>query len=144
MILRTERGVALPIALLTLVVVGALSTAVWIQAVRDRRLTRAAVRLEQAFAAAEAGLAAVVESGAAADTGLPAGSERTCAGRSVSGGGWYRCRIARLNSVLYLIRAEGFSPDSLARQHVGLLVKRDPRAPGGVRRLGSRAFANLY
>ena len=139
-----ERGMVLPLALLVLSVMGVVAGAVWVQAVRDQQLTRAATSLEQAFAAAEAGVVVTVASGAAADTTLPIGGERGFAGRLGVGGGWYRGGVVRLNRALFLIHAEGFSPDSLARQHVGLLVKLDGEAASGVRRLAFRAFAILY
>ncbi len=135
---------ALPLSLLVLVVAGALASAVWIQATRDQQLTRGAVRLGQAASAAEAGLVAAIVTGLAGDSTLPVGSLVAFAGRLPSSGGWFRGRVERVNTVLLLIRVEGFSPDSLARQQVGLLVKRDPGAPGGARPLNSRSFANLY
>jgi hypothetical protein len=39
-------------------------------------------------------------------------------GGTVTGTGWYRGTVRRLNDLLFLARSEGFSRDSTARQQV--------------------------
>ncbi|NIR43501.1 MAG: hypothetical protein GWN83_05775, partial [Gemmatimonadetes bacterium] len=50
----------------------------------------------------------------------------TFEGQLTSGAGWYRGSIHRLNTVLFLVRAEGFSMGDEARQQVGRLVRLAP------------------
>jgi hypothetical protein len=45
---------------------------------------------------------------------------------TTAGGAWYRGEVRRLNDMLFLIRSEGFSSDSFARQQLGLIARLRP------------------
>jgi hypothetical protein len=113
-------------AIFALVIVGVLVAAAFFVGRQEQLLGRNTIRLQQAFAAAEAG----AELQAA--TWDPQVLNRLAEGDTLGfsgtlpGSGWYRGAVLRLNPLLFLIRSEGFSPDSTARQRVGLLVRLRP------------------
>jgi hypothetical protein len=113
-------------ALFTLVVIGALVGVSFFVGRQEQMMGRNSVRLEQAFAAAEAGLNQRVADwrdwGA---NGLDPGDSTAFAG-AVGGTGWYRGSVRRLNERLFLLRSVGFSPDSSARQQVGIFLRLRP------------------
>ncbi|MDH4046051.1 MAG: hypothetical protein OEW06_16510, partial [Gemmatimonadota bacterium] len=47
-------------------------------------------------------------------------------GGTITGSGWYRGSIRRLNDLLFLARSEGFSRDSNSRQQTGMLLRLRP------------------
>jgi hypothetical protein len=113
-------------AIFALVIVGVLVAAAFFVGRQEQLVGRNTIRLQQAFAAAEAGAqyqAAVWD---------PQVLNRLAVGDSVpfegslAGRGWYHGVVRRLNTLLFLIRSEGFSPDSTARQQVGLVVRLRP------------------
>jgi hypothetical protein len=141
---RDDRGIALPMAIFALVIVGVLVAAAFFVGRQEQLVGRNTIRLQQAFAAAEAGAqyqAAVWDpqglNRLAVDDSLP--FEGTLAGS-----GWYRGAVRRLSTLLFLIRSEGFSPDSTARQQVGLLVRLRPievRVRAGLEAVGPTDIA---
>ena len=124
--IRNTRGVALPMAIFALVVIGILVGASFFIGRQEQTVGRNTVRAQQAFSAAEAGAQLQVANwDPMTYNGIAVGSEVTYAG-SLSATGWYRGSVRRLNSLLYLVRSEGFSRDSLSRQQVGMLVRLRP------------------
>jgi hypothetical protein len=119
-------GVALPLALLALVLIGALVGTAFVVGRQELAVGRSAIRLQQASAAAEAGVqlrAALWRSTGA--WRLAVGDSQVFGG-GLPGTGWYHGSVRRLSDLLYLVRAEGFSQDSTARQHVGTVLRARP------------------
>ena len=123
---RGTRGIALPLAVFALVVVGALVAGAFFVARQEQGVGRNSVKLQQAFAAAEAGAQRTVADWSPDVFNALAAGETASIGGSLGAAGWYRGNVRRLNGQLFLVRAEGFSGDSTARQHVGLLVRLRP------------------
>jgi hypothetical protein len=124
--ITSHRGIALPLAVFALVVVGALVAGAFFVGRQEQAVGRSSVKLQQAFAAAEAGAQHTVADWAADRyNGLVTGDSAEFSG-TVGSAGWYRGTVRRLNRELFLVRSEGFSRDSAARQHVGLLVRLRP------------------
>jgi len=121
-----SRGIALPLAVFALVVVGALVAGAFFVARQEQGLGRNSVKLQQAFAAAEAGAQRTVADWNTDLFNVLVAGETASIGGSLGAAGWYRGTVRRLNAQLFLVRAEGFSGDSTARQHVGLLVRLRP------------------
>ncbi len=122
-----QRGAALAVSVFALVVIGALVTGAFFMGVQEQRLGRNSIRFQQALAAAEEGANREVASwNAAVNNSLATGDSVAFTGTVTGAGGWYRGSIRRLNEQLFLVRSEGFSADSAARQHVGLLVRLRP------------------
>jgi hypothetical protein len=125
-ILGSNRGVALPLAIFALVVIGVLVGASFYIGRQEQAVGRNTVRLQQAFGAAEAGMQLqTVNWMSTGSNQLAVGDSTTFAG-NLTGSGWYRGSIRRLNDLLYLVRSEGFSGDSTARQHLGMLLRLRP------------------
>lgn len=121
-----ERGIALPMAIFALVVIGVLVGASFFIGRQEQIVGRNTVRVQQAFAAAEAGLQQqVVNWNPQLFNQLVAGDSTTFGGM-VTGTGWYRGSIRRLNNLLFLARSEGFSTDSASRQQLGMLLRLRP------------------
>jgi hypothetical protein len=120
------RGVALPMAIFALVVIGVLVGASFFIGRQEQAVGRNTVRLQQAFTAAEGGMQLEVttwnpmlyNSLAVGDSALFAGV--------MTGSGWYRGNVRRLNNLLFLVRSEGFSGDSTSRQQTGMLLRLRP------------------
>lgn len=124
---RKERGIALAITVLALLVMSALAAAVFGFALQEQRLGLNDLKVQRALAAAEAALRMQLASW---NRDL---YNRLVVGQSVEFGGglprstgWYRGSVRRVSRRLFLLRAEGFSADSVARQHIGLLAKIEP------------------
>jgi hypothetical protein len=132
---RNERGIALAVAIFALVVVGGLVAAAFFVGVQEQRVGRNTIKLGQAFAAADGGAEAVVANWSAGvynniavgDSIDPATSARPGSALTrvalANSAGWYRSTVKRINTELYLVRVEGFSQDSTARQAVGVMVR---------------------
>lgn len=122
-----ERGIALAVAIFALVIVGALVAGSFFFGMQERRVGRNSIRLQQAFAAAEEGANLQVANwDPRVYNYIAVGDTVPFDGTIIAGGGWYRGSVRRLNNALYLVRSEGFSPDSMSRQQVGLLVRLRP------------------
>jgi len=119
-----EQGIALAAAVFALVVIGALVAAVFHLALLEQRVGYSTIGFRQAFSAAEEGAYGRVASwDAGTYNELDDGDTLSFQSPSDRVGGWYRGSIRRLNRELFLVRSEGFSPDSTARSHIGLLVR---------------------
>lgn len=122
-----ERGVALAVAIFALVVVGALVAGAFFVGMQEQRVGRNTIKLEQAFSSAEQGAQLAVANWNAQGYNQLAFGDSVTFGGTISGRrGWYRGSIRRMNRLLYLVRSEGFGPDSATRQQVGLLVRLRP------------------
>jgi len=119
-------GAALPLAIFALLVVGVLVGAAFLFGRQEQFIGRSTIRSQQAFGAAEAGMH--LQLGAWAETGsngLVTGDSASFEG-ALGSTGWYRGSIRRLNDLLFLVRSEGFSADSNARQQLGMIVRLRP------------------
>lgn len=121
-----NRGVALPLAVLALLVMGVLVGTSFLLGRQELAVGRSSLRLQEALAAAEGGvnLQLALWDPTAVNALIP--GESTAFVGVLPTGGWYRGVTRRLNDVLFLIRSEGFSRDSGARQEVGLLARLEP------------------
>ena len=141
----TCRGAALPLAVLILAIMAAAAAGALFMTVQEQRLAGNVLRVEQALAAAEAGVLRATDAWDPRLVDLARGAEFVFAGGLESGGGWYRGAVRRLGDSLYLVRSEGFSPDSAARREVGLLVRlRNTDGTWGAAPLAARSWSILY
>lgn len=124
--LQSSRGVALPMAIFALVVIGVLVGASFYIGRQEQAVGRNTVRQQQAFAAAEGGMQLELANWDPPTRNALAVGDSASFGGSVTGSGWYRGNVRRLNDLLFLLRSEGFSADSTARQHLGMLVRLRP------------------
>jgi hypothetical protein len=137
---------ALPLALMALVVIAALVAGGFAGAVLEQRIGRNALYAVQAAAAADAGAAMVVGGWNAHGLNLLATGDSAVLPRvTLPGRSAYAARVLRLNGELFLVRAEGVRGDAaggiLARREVGLLVRpADSAEAGSVRPLANRAW----
>ncbi|MBA3318499.1 MAG: hypothetical protein H0T50_10470 [Gemmatimonadales bacterium] len=143
---------ALPLALLALVVIGALVAGGFAAALLEQRMGRNLLYAVQAAGAAEAGAADVVGRWEAEGLGLLApGERRVLATAPYPGRASYTPTVARLNTELYLLRVAGARTDAdgvaLARRDVGLLLRVadsvKPEAPP-VRPLANRSWIGAF
>ncbi|HET7039670.1 MAG TPA: hypothetical protein VFH97_07270 [Gemmatimonadales bacterium] len=124
--LRDDRGIALPLAIFALVVVGAMVAGAFFIGRQEQSVGRNSVKLQQAFAAAEGGAQALVANwNTDVYNQLTAGGSLDFGPASL-GNGWYRGTLLRLNDQLFVVRSEGFDRDSTTRQQVGLLLRLRP------------------
>jgi hypothetical protein len=113
-------------AVFTLLVIGMLAGASFLVGRQELAAGASTLRLQEALAAAEGGTQLQVALWDPSRLNTLAAGDSVGFGGSLPAGGWYRGAIRRLNDLLFLVRAEGFSRDSGARQEVGLLVRLEP------------------
>jgi hypothetical protein len=127
---------ALPLALLALVVIAALVASGFASAHLEQRIGRNTLYSAQAAGAAEAGAAAVVGAWEGYGFGLLApGDSAVLPAPPLPGRTAYSPTVTRLNRELFLVRVAGVRADAgggaLARREVGLLVRvADSAIPG--------------
>ena len=127
---------ALPLAMLALVVLAALIAGVFASARLEQRMGRNAMYAAQATGAADVGIGAVVSGWD--ELGLDAlapGESRTLPGTALPDRAGYDAAVLRLNATLYRIGVTGFRRDAdgapLAAREVELVVRlTDSLAPG--------------
>jgi hypothetical protein len=124
-LIGNSRGVALPLAIFALVVIGVLVGASFFIGRQEQAVGLNTVRTQQAFSAAEAGLDLQVANWDPSLGNLLATGDSITFNGNVSGG-WYRGSIRRLNDLLFIARSEGFSGDSTTRQQLGMLLRLRP------------------
>jgi len=139
---------ALPLALLALVVIAALVAGGFVVALLEQRIGRNTLYAVQATAAANAGAAAVV--GRWDDHGLgilAPGDSAVLPEVPLPGRAAYAATVGRLNGQLFLVRVAGTRHDAaggmLARREVGLIVRVADSVVAGsppVWPLGNRAW----
>jgi Tfp pilus assembly protein PilX len=144
-----QRGMALPLALLALVVIAAIVAGGFGAALLEQRIGRNLLYAVQAAGAAEAGAAAVVGEWEGHGLGLLApGDSATLPVASLPARTAYSPTVVRLNGELFLVRVAGVRNNAdgakLALREVGLLVRlADSALPGEppVRPLRNRPWA---
>ena len=131
-----QRGMALPLALLALVVIAALVAAGFATAHLEQRIGRNTLYTVQAAGAAEAGAAAVVGEWQRLGLGLlTPGDSAVLPPAALPGRTAYSPTVVRLNAELFLVRVAGIRGDAdggaFARREVGLLLRvADSAIPG--------------
>ena len=122
-----ERGIALVVSLIGIVVVGALVTGVFASGYIEQKVGENTRWIERSFSAAEYGLSETI---ARWNTGvfnqLPVGGSAEVAGASPGGVGLYSGTVRRLNQELYLVHVTGRDANGHARQPLGAFVKLRP------------------
>lgn len=142
---------ALPLALLALVVIAALVAGAFASAFVEQRVGRNTLYTVQAAGAAEAGVAAVVGAWDTHGLGLlAAGESVVLASERLPGSSAYTPTVSRLNGELFLVRVEGVRTTAdgtpLARREVGLVLRVADSAIAGlptVTPLAQRAWVPL-
>lgn len=125
--IRNERGVALAVAVFALVVIGGLVGGAFFLGMQEQRVGWNTMKHQQAFTAAQEGAQMEVATWKVqAYNALTTGDSIVFNGKLANSAGWYRGNVRRLNNSLFLVRTEGFSPDSQTRHHMGLLVRLRP------------------
>lgn len=125
--LRSEGGVALAVAIFAMFVVGGTVAAALFVGSQEQRIGWNTLLQQQAFTAAEAANDQLVSSwNRDVYNSMTVGGAITTAGTAAGGQGWYRQSVHRLSHMLYLVRTDGFSRDSAARQRVGALLRLHP------------------
>jgi hypothetical protein len=131
-----RRGVALPLALLALVVIGALVAGGFTAALLEQRIGRNLMYAAQAQGAAQAGVAAVLAEWADHGLGLlAAGDSAVLPPVQLAVRAAYSPTVRRLNGELFLVRVEGIrraaGGQTLARRELGLIVRNADSAMAG-------------
>lgn len=108
MTIRSERGMALPLALFALVIIGALIAAVFTVARLEQRQGNSAIGTLQAFETAETGLANLVANwNTSSYNGMAVDSTLTLPTVTVAGGTRYARTLRKVNATTFLARSEG-------------------------------------
>ena len=133
----TRQGMALPLALLALVVIGGLVTAAFASAFVEQRVGRNTLYAVQAGGAAEAGMAAMIGAWDAHGFSLLSPGERAVLpGERLAGLGAYTAVVTRLNGELFLVGVEGVRTAAdgtpLARRELGLVLREADSAVAGL------------
>lgn len=125
-----RRGVALPLALFTLVIAAVMITAVFYVGRLEQRMGNNSVAATQAFEAAETGVEAVMDSwSATAYSGLANGATVALPVTAVGPNAVYAATVRRLNPQQYLIQSDGrylIDGQVITRRQVARLVRRNP------------------
>ena len=124
--LRNERGIALPLAIFALVVIGGLVAGAMFVATQEQRIGRNTLKQQVAFAAAEAGMEDSVLNCSLGYHTLTICGEIDTTLTAPGGRGWYRRSIKRLGTMVFLVKSDGFNRDSTARARLGALVRLKP------------------
>ncbi len=125
--LRNERGVALLVSILGLVVAGSLVTAFVAVSIMDHRTASNTRRQGQAFAAAEYGLGQTVGNWNSTSLNLTAINVSVAvSGSTPQGSGTYSGTVRRLNNELFLVNIVGEDASSGAQARVGSFVRLRP------------------
>ena len=117
------RGVALVTVLVSMVVIGLLLSASLFLAFHDHRSGAAGKLHLDAFLAADAGLTVAATSwDGSTFQGVALGQTRRITKWLPDSSGWYQTTLRRTGESIYLVATEGFSADTVGRQHLGMLV----------------------
>lgn len=147
-----RRGMALPLALLALVVIAAIVAGGFAVALLEQRIGRNTLYAAQAAGVVEAGAAAVVVGWEGYGLALLAlGDSAVLPTAALPGRTAYSPTVIRLDEKLFLVRVVGIRRDAgggeLARREIGLLVRSaDSVVPGLllVRPLANRSWTRPF
>jgi hypothetical protein len=147
-----RQGIALPVALFALLVIGALVAGTFFAGRLEQQSGQNSFFAAQAAEAAEAGLAETLADPAAASLGslLMGGPPADLGVLALGNGITVQRQVSRLTTTLFLIRATGFRKDPagtpLATRSAGLLVRlvASPAGSTGLTPLAERAWVQLY
>ena len=121
---RNERGIAMVVAIVAIVVIGAMVIGVASAVVFEHRQAQMSGQIGQAFAVTELGLNdAIADWDAAAASALAVNDSFAFAGAAPGGAGSYTGWIRRLGAQLYLVEVTGTSEHDGARERLGAFVK---------------------
>jgi len=125
-----HRGVALPLALFTLVIAAVMITAVFYVGRLEQRMGYNSLASTQAFEAAEAGAATVLTNWVPSTyNGMLVGATISLPSTAFGTDAAYTASVRRLNNTLYLIQAEGrylVAGQAITRRQVARLIRLDP------------------
>ncbi|HXI20728.1 MAG TPA: hypothetical protein VNH46_06565, partial [Gemmatimonadales bacterium] len=119
LLMRDRRGMALPLAIFSMVIAGAMITAVFFVARMEQRHGNNSIASVQAFEAAETGTAAVLANWNTSYNASAIGSVTTLPSVSVGGNASYSATVRRLATAAFLIQSEG-----VVRSGTGAIVTR--------------------
>jgi hypothetical protein len=138
-ILQNERGMALAVAIFTLVVVGALVAGALFVGTQEQRLGANVVRSQQSFRVAELGVAELIGNWNRLTyntlRAFPTDTAKIAWTRAANGSGSYSGNIFRLNSTQFLLdiqandtlsRTAGLQTEAGARDRIGVVVRIQP------------------
>ncbi|KPJ92544.1 MAG: hypothetical protein AMS18_07200 [Gemmatimonas sp. SG8_17] len=121
---RNERGLALLVAVIGLLVTGMVLSAFVVSGMMERREANSTLRSTQAFAIAEHGLNETIGNWTTASWNeMAVDSSAPVSGTTAGGSGTYAGTVRRLNQELFLIDITGVDAGTRARQNLGALVK---------------------
>ena len=124
-----ERGIAIMLVMIAMVIVAGLTTAALFLGIGEERMGRGYIRYQHAFSAAEAGVFYPVRNwNQTIYNALSVDDSVTFAGRLADGTGSFSGTLRRLNRTLYLVTAEGMEAGSRTRHSLGLIVRLHPLA----------------
>jgi hypothetical protein len=122
--LKNERGAVLLVAIIGIIVAGALVTALVTVSVMDHREGRNTRSQTQAFGVAENGLNEMVGNwNSGSWNSMPVGDSVTVNGTTAGGSGSYDGVVKKLNNNLFIVSVAGSDATSGARQRVGAFVR---------------------
>ena len=105
--LRSERGIALVVAIVALVVIGAIVAGTFFVSTLEQKTAENSVEAAQAYQAAEAGIVKNVANWDTGNNTLAVDGNTTIAQDSVAAGTYFNVTISRLNSSLFFLRSVG-------------------------------------
>jgi hypothetical protein len=127
-----RRGVALPLALFTLVIAAVMITAVFYVGRLEQRMGYNSLAATEAFEAAETGLTTVMDNWSASSyNGLATGGTVALPSAPVGSNAVYSASVRRLNQRQFLIQAEGrylINGQATTRRNLARLVRLDAPA----------------
>jgi Tfp pilus assembly protein PilX len=103
---RNERGIALVVAIVALVVIGAIVAGTFFISTIEERTAVNTTEAAQAYQAAEAGMQTTVANWSSAYNGMATDQSTTLSQASV-GGAYYNVTVSRLNGSMFMIRSIG-------------------------------------
>lgn len=127
--LAGRRGVALPLALFTLVIAAVMITAVFYVGRLEQRMGTNSVAATQAFEAAETGVAYVLTHWTPSYSSIASGATTVLPVTAVGSNATYTASIRRLNTTLFLLQAEGrflVAGQAVTRRQVARVIRLDP------------------
>jgi hypothetical protein len=119
--LRNERGIALVVAIVALVVIGAIVAGTFFISTLEQKTAENSVDAAQAYQAAEAGIVKNVANWSTTNNSLAIDGNTTIGQDSVVPGTYFNVTISRLNSSLFFLRSVGTRNG--ATQTLGMVLR---------------------